>query len=141
MSQRPQRRHTSSRSQPTQKRRQSSSESELEDKITLEMGKNWYFQQTPMSQVYYLKVVMGLVVGFIIGIFYDIQIIANNWFIFPLICLMSIMIIARKFLNITKDDLDDLRLITWSGTISLFIAFIVSSILIHTIISPPQLSV
>jgi hypothetical protein len=51
------------------------------------------------------------------------------------------MIIARKFLNITKDDLDDLRLITWSGTISLFIAFIVSSILIHTIISPPQLSV
>ena len=27
------------------------------------MGKNWFFQQTPMAQVYYLKVIVGILAG------------------------------------------------------------------------------
>ena len=134
MSQRP-RRHTSSRSMVSQKRKPvATAEYSEDEKTTIALGKNWFFQQSPMSQVYYLKVVIGIGLGFFVGAFYNIGIIAGNWFIFPLIGLGSVILIARNYLKISKDDLDDLRLITWSGTISMIIAFIGASALTFNIL-------
>ena len=136
-----QRRHTSSRSISAQKRRsESSSESFEEDIKPIAVGKNWFFQQSPMSQVYYIKVAVGLLFGLIIGILYDNPIIAGNWYIFPFIALGSVYVFTRYYMKISKDDLDDLRLITWTGTVSMFIAFIVASVLIFNIVHIPTYS-
>ena len=136
-----QRRHTSSRSISAQKRRsESSAESFEEDIKPIAVGKNWFFQQSPMSQVYYIKVAVGLLFGLIIGILYDNPIIAGNWYIFPFIALGSVYVFTRYYMKISKDDLDDLRLITWTGTVSMFIAFIVASVLIFNIVHIPTYS-
>lgn len=140
MSSRPRsRRHTSSRSISAQKRRSEvSGESIEEESRPIAVGKNWFYQQSPMSQVFYIKVVVGLLFGCIIGILYTNPIIAGNWFIFPFIALGSVYVFVRYYMKISKDDLDDLRLLTWSGTISLFIAFICASVLIFNVVYPPH---
>lgn len=131
------RRHTSSRSISTQKRKSASySDDSIEEKSTIAVGRNWFFQQSPMSQVYYLKITIGLVFGGLLGLFYSNPVIAGNWFIFPLVALGAAIVITRYVLNISKDDLDDLRLITWTGTISMIIAFMVASVLIWNIVVP-----
>ena len=134
MSQRP-RRFTSSRSMSPQKRRQASGEDSGESRSSTNMGKNWYFQQTPGSQVYYLKVVVGIVLGFI-GILYNNHFVAGNWFIFPTIAVAGIYFFARNYLKIDKETIKDPALILWHGTISLYIGFIVSSALIWMILFP-----
>jgi len=137
MSSRP-RRFTSSRSITSQKRRPvADGEYVEEEKTNLAIGKNWFYQQSPSSQVYYMKIAVGFIAG-IVGILYDIPIFAGNWFIFPLICLAGVYVATRSYLGITKDDIDDFKLLAWHGTISLFISFIISSALIHMIINPPQ---
>lgn len=133
------RRHTSSRSISAQKRKPIAAGEEYgEEKSNISVRKNWFFQQSPMSQVYYLKIAIGLIFGSILGLFYSNPIIAGNWFIFPLIALGTAIVITRYVLNITKDDLDDLRLITWTGTISMIVAFICASVLVFNIIFPPH---
>ena len=135
------RRHTSSRSISAQKRRpEASGECFEEENSTISVGKNWFFQQSPMSQVYYIKIVVGIVFGLIMGLLYKNPIIAGNWYIFPFIALGSVYVFTRYYMKISKDDLDDLRLITWTGTVSMFIAFIVASVLIFNIIHIPAYS-
>ena len=140
-SQRP-RRHTSSRSLSSQKRRAvSSGEVEEDETSTLNAGRNWFFQQSPMAQIYYLKVAVGLIVGLVVGVFYGNQYVAGNWFIFPLISLGVVIVIVRNYLKITKDEVDDLRLIAWHGTISLIIAFIVGSVMTDMLLYTPHIVV
>lgn len=128
-------RRTSGRSGVSQRRRPiPTGESLDEEKTTVALGKNWFFQQSPMSQVYYVKVIASIVFGIFVGIFYNINIIATNWFIFPVIALFAVAVFARYVLKISKDDLDDLRLYAWSGTISLFIGFIATSALVYNIV-------
>ena len=100
-------------------------------------GVNWYMQQSPGSQIYYAKITVGLVLG-IVGIFYNIPIVAGNWFLFPLIALAGIYVFARQYLNISKDDINDYLILLWHGTISLFIAYIASSSLVYMILYPPN---
>lgn len=135
MSSKRSRRYTSSRSGVGQRRRPvATGDYSEEENTTVALGKNWFFQQSPMSQVYYVKVIASIVFGTIVGIFYNFNIIADNWFIFPFIALAAVIAFTRYVLKITKDDLDDLRLIAWSGTISLFIGFIATSALIYNIV-------
>ena len=133
-------RFTSSRSGVSQRRRPvATGEYSDDDKTAVTIGKNWFFQQSPMSQVYYIKVVVGIALGLFVGGFYKNTFIAGNWWIFPIIGVGSVIAIVRYVLKITKDDLDDLRLIAWSGTISLFIGFIATSALMYNIIYPQWL--
>lgn len=139
MSTRP-KRFTSSRSMSPQKRKAlaTGEVQEEEENTPLSFGKNWFLQQTPMSQIYYAKIAIGFALG-IVGLLYQNPIIAGNWFIFPLIGLAGCYVLARSYLGITKDDVDDLRLLAWHGTISLFIAFIASSVLVDMIFFPPNI--
>lgn len=136
MSQRP-RRYTSSRSMGSQKRK-STSEEEVEDEHSpFSLSKNWFFQQTPNSQVYYIKVIVGLITG-LVGIFYGFQIVAGNWFIFPTIALGAVYVFVRFYLKYDQDTVKDLPLVFWHGTISLYIGFICTSALFYMIINPPH---
>lgn len=130
-------RRTSSRVQTGHKRKIAVKDYE-DGEYKRPVDSNWFFQQSPVSQVYYLKVSFGVITGAIIGLLYGIQTVANNWFIFPLIGIAAIGIATRKFLDIDKDTINDLKLYAWTGTISLIIAFIVTSTLISMFISPPS---
>lgn len=136
MSSRP-RRFTSSRSMSPQKRKAlaGGEDVEAENDSPIGTGLNWFMQQTPASQVFYAKIVVGVVLGFV-GIFYGIPIIAGNWFIFPLIGIAGVYVLARQYLDISKDDINDMMLLAWHGTISLFIGFICSSALVYMILNP-----
>ena len=136
------RRHTSSRSLSSQKRRAViSGEEEEDERSTLNAGRNWFFQQSPMAQIYYLKVAIGLIVGSVVGVFYTNHYVAGNWFIFPLISLGIVIVIVRNYLKISKDDVDDFRLIAWHGTVSLIIGFIVASVMTDMILYTPHIVV
>ncbi len=135
------RRYTSSRSGVSQRRKAvATGDYSDDDKTAVSLGKNWFFQQSPMSQVYYIKVVIGLALGILIGPLYGFgslgHLIAGNWFIFPIIGVGAVVAITRFVLKISKDDLDDLRLIAWSGTISLFIGFVAASALMFNVVFP-----
>lgn len=135
MSSRP-RRYTSSRSMSAQKRKALAGGEDVETESTpIGTGVNWFMQQTPASQVFYAKIIVGVVLG-IVGIFYGIPIVAGNWFIFPLIGIAGVYVLARQYLDISKDDINDLMLLAWHGTVSLFIGFICSSALVYMILFP-----
>ena len=128
-------RRTSSRI-TTGKKRRKVSITEVEEERPI-IGKNWYFQQTPNAQVYYAKIAFGIISGMIVGLFYVVEIVAQNWFLFPLGGIIVIGLVARRFLNIDKETINDLKLYAWTGTISLIVAFIVTSALVYMIFNPP----
>lgn len=136
MSQHRPRRFTSSRSIGPQKRKVSTGEDSDDGKGVTNIGKNWFFQQTPNSQVYYLKVAVSLVLG-LVGLFYGNHLIASNWFIFPTLALIGIYIFVRYYLKYDKETIKDAPLILWHGTISLYIGFIASSVLVWMVAFPP----
>ena len=77
MSSRP-KRFTSSRSMSPQKRKALAGAEEIEENDSpVGFGVNWFMQQSPASQVYYAKIIVGVVLG-IVGIFYEFPIIAGN---------------------------------------------------------------
>lgn len=133
--QRRRQRRTSSRV-TGKKRKIQGSESDEILPASLTFGKDWFYQQSPNAQVYYLKVAFGVISGGIIGLFYVLDFIAKNWFLFPLLGVIGIGLLVRRFLDIDKDLISDFKLYAWNGTISLFIGFICSSALIYMIFNP-----
>ena len=89
---------------------------ESEDEVRQPLGDNWYYQnkigqyyfsQSPNTQVYFAKVAFGVISGFIIGFFYFIDVVAKNWFLIPIMGVLFIGVMARRFLHIDKETITD----------------------------------
>jgi hypothetical protein len=86
------------------------------------------------SKVYYLKVATAVIIGLPAGLFFDNDLIVKNWFLIPLFVLLIDILAVRYIFKISEDDISWLRL-SFSGTISLFISFIVVSSLVWMLTS------
>ena len=84
---------------------------------------------SPNTQVYYTKVLTAVILGIPSGALFTIPLIAENWFIIPLVGLVLDILIVRLALKIDDTQSSWPRVIL-SGTITLFIAFVVVSSLI-----------
>ncbi|OLS25457.1 MAG: hypothetical protein HeimC3_14440 [Candidatus Heimdallarchaeota archaeon LC_3] len=84
---------------------------------------------SPNTQIYYVKITTGLLLGSISSALYMIPEIASNWFFLPIIGLIIDVLIVRGPLKIDETSASWVRLIL-SGTITLFVSFIVASSLL-----------
>ncbi|MFW9928351.1 MAG: hypothetical protein ACFFD1_03080 [Candidatus Thorarchaeota archaeon] len=87
---------------------------------------------SPNSKIYYLKLIASFIIGIPAGALYTIQDIANNWFLIPIIALIVVVLFVRFGLKMDESQVSWARLIL-SGTITLFISFIVVSAVIWMI--------
>ena len=88
---------------------------------------------SPNTQIYYVKILTGLILGSVSSALYTIPEIASNWFFIPIIGLVIDVLIVRVPLKIDETSASWVRLIL-SGTITLFVSFIVASSLLWMIL-------
>lgn len=88
---------------------------------------------SPNTQVYYVKILTGLILGTISSVLYTIPEIASNWFFIPIIGLLIDVLIVRSSLKLDETSVSWVRLIL-SGTITLFVSFVVASSLLWMIL-------
>ncbi|MHA1990518.1 MAG: hypothetical protein ACW981_02360 [Candidatus Hodarchaeales archaeon] len=81
------------------------------------------------TQIYYTKIIISFILAIPSGAIFTNPDIASNWFLFPIIGLGSAILVVRFALKIDVDQASWPRLIL-SGTITLFISFIVVSSLV-----------
>lgn len=113
-------------------------EEESETKTEVIRGKGllgWYESLPANTQIYYLKLIMGIILGIPMGFLYDNGIIAGNWFIVPILGVLFATLIVRYLLKIDETAASWPRVLL-SGTITLFVAFILISALVWMLYSP-----
>ncbi|MHA1983970.1 MAG: hypothetical protein ACW967_06415 [Candidatus Hodarchaeales archaeon] len=81
------------------------------------------------TQIYYTKIIVSFVLAIPSGAIFTNPDIASNWFLIPILGLGLAMLIVRFALKIDVDQASWPRLIL-SGTITLFISYIVISSLV-----------
>lgn len=102
---------------------------EVEDSFTPRNIINKFQNLSANSQVYYTKVLTAVILGIPSGALYNFDIISLNWWIIPILGLIFDIFFVRFVLKIDESQSSWLKLF-YSGTITLFIAFIVVSSLI-----------
>lgn len=96
---------------------------------------NWFLRQSVNSQIYYMKVVFGIITGVISGFLYN-DFGASSWWFVPFSGVIIIIIITRYGFKYDTQDLSWPKLFLLSGTMSLFVSFIFTSTLIWLIFFP-----
>ena len=113
---------------------------EEENEIKTEMIRGqgflgWYESLPANTQIYYLKLIIGIILGIPMGLLYDYSVVAGNWFIMPILGVLIAILIVRYVLKIDETAASWVRVVL-SGTITLFVAFILISSLTWMITSP-----
>ena len=129
MSQTRPRRRVTARRAPVRPREQKIAEQEVFKPSTL---KEKFLNLPANSQIFYTKVATAVLFGIPSAFLYNISVIANNWFLIPLLALVIDIAFIRYVLKIDEHKASWLRVI-FSGTITLFISFIVTSGLIWSL--------
>ena len=101
----------------------------VQDSFTPRSIINKFQNLSANSQVYYTKVLTAVIIGIPAGALYNHDIISQNWFIIPILGLVFDILFVRYVLKLDETQTSWLRL-SFSGTITLFVAFIVVSSLI-----------
>lgn len=125
-------RRTSARGQRTVKR----GDEPVVEKAPEKPEGNWFQRQTANNKVYYTKLTYGVLVGVLVGLLYEVDLIRGNWFLFPIIGVLVVPLVARYVYQIQEDELNNLKLFLWAGTISMFISFIFTSSLMWMVLFP-----
>ena len=81
------------------------------------------------TQIYYTKIIVSFILAIPSGALFTIPGIASNWFLIPILGLVIAVFIVRFLLKIDVDQASWPRLLL-SGTITLFISYIVVSSLV-----------
>jgi len=105
---------------------------QVEKRIT-----NRFQSLSPNSQIYFTKLVSGIIAAIPAGFLFDSfdKIFNNNWFLITFAVLIVDILVVRYVLKLDETRASWPRVIL-SGTITLFIAFILITSLTYMLISP-----